>query len=60
MNYDLLNNMIDYIEKNLTEHIKYKDLARIVGVSEYSLQRIFMFITGVSLSEYIRHLAKLN
>ncbi len=54
MNYDLLNNMIDYIEKNLTEHIKYKDLARIVGVSEYSLQRIFMFITGVSLSEYIR------
>lgn len=43
MNYDLLNNMIDYIEENLTEDIKYKDLAKIVGVSEYSLQRIFMF-----------------
>lgn len=41
MNYDLLNNMIDYIEENLTEDIKYKDLAKIVGVSEYSLQRIF-------------------
>ena len=25
-----------------------------IGVSEYSLQRIFMFITDLSLSEYIR------
>lgn len=54
MNYDLLNNMIDYIEQNLTEDIKYKQLAKMVGVSEYSLQRIFMFLTGISLSEYIR------
>lgn len=54
MNYDLLNNMIDYIEENLTEDIKYKDLAKIVGVSEYSLQRIFMFLAGISLFEYIR------
>ena len=54
MNYDLLNNMIDYIEENLTEDIKYKDLAKIVGVSEYSLQRIFKFLVGISLSEYIR------
>ena len=54
MNYDLLNNMIDYIEENLTEDIKYKDLAKIVGVSEYSLQRIFMFLADISLFEYIR------
>ena len=54
MNYKLLNEMIHYIEKNLTEKIKYKDLAKIVGVSEYSLQRIFVFLFGISISEYIR------
>lgn len=46
--------MIDYIERNLTESIEYKELAKIVGVSEYSLQRIFTFVVGISLSEYIR------
>lgn len=54
MNYDLMNQMIDYIEENLTNHIEYKKLARIVGVSEYSLKRIFQFLTGMSLFEYIR------
>lgn len=54
MNFDNLNNMIEYIEKNLTEEINYKTLARMIGVSEYNLQRIFIFITNISLSEYIR------
>lgn len=54
MNYDLLNKMIKYIEDNLTEHIDYNVLAKIVGISEYSLQRIFVFLTNISISEYIR------
>lgn len=54
MNYDLLNNMINYIEDNLTEDIDYNSLAKIVGISEYSLQRIFTFLTNISISEYIR------
>ncbi len=54
MNYEYLNNMIQYIEKNLTENIEYRKLAKIVGVSEYNLQRIFMFLTNISLAEYIR------
>ena len=54
MNFEYLNEMIKYIEDNLTEDIEYKELAKIVGVSEYSLQRIFTFITNISLSEYIR------
>lgn len=54
MNFENLNKMISYIERHLTEEISYKELARIVGVSEYNLQRIFMFLTGVSVSEYIR------
>lgn len=54
MNYEYLNHMIKYIEENLTENIEYKALAKIVGVSEYNLQRIFVFLTNMSLSEYIR------
>ena len=54
MNFEYLNKMINYIEENITEKIEYKELAKIVGISEYSLQRIFMFLTNISLSEYIR------
>ena len=54
MNFEYLNNMITYIENNLTEDIEYKTLSKIVGMSEYNLQRIFVFLTGISISEYIR------
>lgn len=54
MNFEYLNQMIQYIEENLTEDIEYKKLAQIVGISEYNLQRIFIFLTNISLSEYIR------
>ncbi len=54
MNYELLNEMITYIENNLTNNIEYRKLAKIVGVSEYSLQRIFVFLTNITISEYIR------
>ena len=54
MNYDLLNEMTEYIEAHLTDEIDNKKLSQIVGVSFYSLQRIFIFLTGMSISEYIR------
>lgn len=38
MNFEYLNQMVKYIEENLTENIEYKKLAQIVGVSEYNLQ----------------------
>lgn len=46
--------LIKYIETHLTEKIDYKELAKILAVSEQSMQRIFIFITNISLSEYIR------
>lgn len=52
--YEKLNQVIDKIEENLTEKIDYKDLAKIVGTSSYTLQRIFAFLTGITLTEYIR------
>lgn len=54
MNYEYLNQMIEYIEEHLTEKIDYGKLAKIVGLSEQNLHRIFSFLTNMSLSEYIR------
>lgn len=54
MDFENLNQMILYIENHLTTKIDYSVLCKIVGVSQYNLQRIFLFITGTSLSEYIR------
>ena len=52
--YEDLNKVIDTIEKELTNKIDYKELAKIVGISSYSLQRTFAFLTGITLTEYIR------
>jgi AraC family transcriptional regulator len=50
-----MNDAIDYIERNLTEEINYKEVARISLCSEYHFKRMFSFLAGVSLSEYIRN-----
>ncbi len=46
---------IDYIENNLTKEISYDEAARVAGCSPYYFQRIFSYVFGVSLAEYIRH-----
>jgi len=53
----LLENMNDalrYIEENLADEIDFKEVARIAFCSEYHLKRMFSFLAGVTLSEYIR------
>lgn len=53
--YNEINSVIDEIEKNLTNKIQYKELAKKLGTSDYAMQRIFSFITGgMTLTEYIR------
>ena len=54
VNYDNLNKMISYIENNLLNEININDLSKIVGISSNSLQRIFTFITGITITEYIK------
>ncbi|USK33182.1 AraC family transcriptional regulator [Bacillus sp. F19] len=54
---DLLKNMnraIQYIEENLTDDIDIKEVARLSLCSEYHFKRMFSFLAGISLSEYIR------
>ena len=45
---------IDYIEDNLDKEISYDEAARIASCSPYYFQRIFSYVLGVSLAEYIR------
>jgi len=49
-----MNNVVGYIEENLTQPIKYESLSKIVGCSVYEFSRIFSFMAGMSVSEYIR------
>lgn len=52
--YESLNQLIDTIEKNLEMSIDYNDLAKVIGTSSYTMQRIFAFLTGLTVTEYIR------
>lgn len=52
--YKSLNEMINYIENNLEEHIDYDKLSKFLGVNTYTMQRIFSLLTNNSISEYIR------
>ena len=52
--YKSLNKMINYIENNLENKIEYEKLAKILGVSEYTMKSIFSLLCNTSISEYIR------
>lgn len=49
-----MNNAMRYIEDNLTNEIDFKIVARIAHCSEYHFKRMFSFLAGITLSEYIR------
>jgi AraC family transcriptional regulator len=49
-----MNGAIKFIEENLTNEIDFKEVARLAYCSEYHFKRMFSFLAGISLSEYIR------
>ncbi|WP_309118557.1 AraC family transcriptional regulator [Paenibacillus sp.] len=49
-----LNDAMRYIEERLTSEIDFKEVARRAYCSEYHFKRMFSFLAGVPLSEYIR------
>jgi len=51
---DRLNAAIDDIEAHLTDEIDYARLGQIACCSAYHFQRMFAYMAGVPLSEYIR------
>ena len=49
-----LNDAVRYMEEHLTDEINYEQLGRIACCSSYHFQRMFAYMAGVPLSEYIR------
>ncbi|MCO7124390.1 AraC family transcriptional regulator [Sporolactobacillus shoreicorticis] len=49
-----MNCAMDYIEAHLTETINYQEAARRACCSEYHFKRMFSFLAGIPISEYIR------
>lgn len=49
-----LNQALAYIEDNLADEIDFRQVERLALCSEYHFRRLFSFLAGISLSEYIR------
>ena len=49
-----LNQAINYMEEHITEDMDYAKLGKIAGCSSYHFQRMFTYLAGVPLSEYVR------
>ena len=49
-----LNASLNYIEEHLSEEIEIDGLAQIACCSSYHYQRMFTYIAGIPLSEYLR------
>ncbi|GLC90369.1 AraC family transcriptional regulator [Lysinibacillus piscis] len=49
-----MNEAVAYIEENLTNTIDYQEIARLAYCSEYHFRKMFSFVAGISIAEYIR------
>ena len=49
-----LNQAIDFIEENLDGELDYEDVAGIAGCPSYYFQQMFLYMTDMTLREYIR------
>lgn len=54
LNFDYLNKMIEYIETNLDCEIDFNKLSNITNTNLFILERIFMFLTNMTIIEYIK------
>lgn len=50
----IMTEVVDYIEDHITEDIDFNDIAKIVCCGVYQFGRIFSYVVGISMSEYIR------
>ena len=50
-----LNQVINYIEKDLTAGITLEEISEYAGVSDYHFRKIFYYLSGLTLSEYIKN-----
>lgn len=50
-----LNRVIDYIEDHLTDDLSLAKISEYAGVSDYHFRKIFYYLSGMTLSEYIKN-----
>ena len=50
-----LNRVIEYIEDHLTEEITLESVADYAGVSDFHFRKVFFYLSGMTLSEYIKN-----
>lgn len=54
-NIKRINDAMNYIESNLTNQIEMNQVAKIALCSEFHFSRMFSYLAGMPLSEYIRN-----
>ena len=50
-----LNHVIDYIEEHLTDDLSLEVISEYAGVSDFHFRKIFYYLSGLTLSEYIKN-----
>lgn len=51
---DRLNESMEYLEAHLASEVDYEQMAKIACCSRYHFQRMFTYLAGMTLSEYLR------
>ncbi|MBU3104683.1 AraC family transcriptional regulator [Clostridium gasigenes] len=51
----LLNNTLEYIERNLDAVLNIDDISKVACSSRYHFQRVFYALTGFTVTQYIRN-----
>lgn len=46
---------MEYIEHRLTDELSLERISEYAGVSDYHFRKIFFYLSGLTLSEYIRN-----
>ena len=49
-----IKEVLEYIEENITTKLDYSAMAASMNLSVYEFRRIFSFVVGCPVSEYIR------
>lgn len=55
MSLERIQQAVRYIEEHIDEEISYEQLARLVHMSGYDFHRMFSFVVGVTVNEYVRN-----
>ncbi len=50
-----LNQVLDYIEEHLTGDLPLEIISEYAGVSGYHFRKVFFYLSGLTLSEYIKN-----